>query len=231
MMSLRESTILKGVAILFMLYLHLFNRLENVDLCITHLSVGNIPLVHLFTRCTNPVPFYLILSGYGLYASYKNGKKQNSLKRVLKLYIHYWITLVLFVFLGCWVIGSEIYPGSFEKILENFCGWRTSYNSEIWFLFPYILLVFFATHLFRFLDRVAFLPTILIISMLLLASNILISLFGSSYLYSHYWALKFVLYMGLLFPFMLGAMMVKYDIVNKFKIRGGFLFVVTDCGW
>lgn len=81
MMSLRESTILKGVAILFMLYLHLFNRLENVDLCITHLSVGNIPLVHLFTRCTNPVPFYLILSGYGLYASYKNGKKTEFFKK------------------------------------------------------------------------------------------------------------------------------------------------------
>ena len=31
MMSIRETTILKGVAILFMLYLHLFNQMANVN--------------------------------------------------------------------------------------------------------------------------------------------------------------------------------------------------------
>ena len=66
-MSIRETTILKGVAILFMLYLHLFNQMANVNLCTTYLSIRGVPFVHLFSRCTGPVAFYLILSGYGLY--------------------------------------------------------------------------------------------------------------------------------------------------------------------
>ena len=132
-MSIRETTILKGVAILFMLYLHLFNQMANVNLCTTYLSIRGVPFVHLFSRCTGPVAFYLILSGYGLYISSKSGRKQNSLKRILKLYVHYWITLILFIPLGCRVIGSQVYPGSFSKFLENVTGWNTSYNGEIWF--------------------------------------------------------------------------------------------------
>ena len=64
MMSIRETTILKGVAILFMLYLHLFNQMANVNLCTTYLSIRGVPFVHLFSRCTGPVAFYLILSVY-----------------------------------------------------------------------------------------------------------------------------------------------------------------------
>ena len=75
MMSIRETTILKGVAILFMLYLHLFNQMANVNLCTTYLSIRGVPFVHLFSRCTGPVAFYLILSGYGLYISSKSGTK------------------------------------------------------------------------------------------------------------------------------------------------------------
>lgn len=53
MMSIRETTILKGVAILFMLYLHLFNQMANVNLCTTYLSIRGVPFVHLFSRCTS----------------------------------------------------------------------------------------------------------------------------------------------------------------------------------
>lgn len=48
-MSIRETTILKGVAILFMLYLHLFNQMANVNLCTTYLSIRGVPFVHLFS--------------------------------------------------------------------------------------------------------------------------------------------------------------------------------------
>lgn len=109
-MSIRETTILKGVAILFMLYLHLFNQMANVNLCTTYLSIRGVPFVHLFSRCTGPVAFYL---------------------------------------------------------------------------------------------------------------------FGQSYLYSHQLAYMPVLYMSLLFPFMLGAMLVKYDIINKCKLwRCKSLFIL-----
>lgn len=219
-MSIKETIILKGVAILFMLYLHLFNQMANVDLCTTYLSVGGIPFVYLFSRCTNPVVFYLILSGYGLYVSYKSGRKQNPLKRIVKLYVHYWITLVLFVLLGCWVVGSQVYPGTFPKFLENVTGWITSYNGEIWFLFPYVLLAVSSPFLFRLLNKVRFLSVFLMTGILYFIAYVLIHLFGQSYLYLHQLAYMPILYIILLFPFMLGAMLVKYNIVNKCKTRG-----------
>lgn len=220
MMSIREITILKGVAILFMLYLHLFNPMANVDLCTTYLSIGGVPFVHLFSRCTGPVAFYLILSGYGLYISYKSGRKQNSLERILKLYVHYWITLILFVPLGCWVIGCQVYPGTFCKFLENVTGWIPSYNGVIWFLVPYVLLAVSSPFLFRMLNKMSFLSVFIVTGTLYFMAYVLIHLFGQSYLYSHQLAYMPVLYMDLLFPFILGAMLVKYDIVNKCKLGG-----------
>ncbi len=152
-MSIRETTILKGVAILFMLYLHLFNQMANVNLCTTYLSIRGVPFVHLFSRCTGPVAFYLILSGYGLYISSKSGRKQNSLKRILKLYVHYWITLILFIPLGCRVIGSQVYPGSFSKFLENVTGWNTSYNGGNMVFVSVCFIDYFFTILVSYIEQ------------------------------------------------------------------------------
>ena len=69
-MSKQETQELKGVAILLMLFLHLFNHEHEVALCSNSIFINGIPLVHLMTRMANPVPFFVILSGYGLYASY-----------------------------------------------------------------------------------------------------------------------------------------------------------------
>lgn len=44
MMSKSETSILKGVAILFMLYLHLFNQPANVALCEIYLSIGGVDI-------------------------------------------------------------------------------------------------------------------------------------------------------------------------------------------
>ena len=72
-MSKQESQELKGIAILFMLFLHLFNHEQEVASCSNTIFIDGIPLVHLMTRMTNPVPFFVILSGYGLCASYYRG--------------------------------------------------------------------------------------------------------------------------------------------------------------
>lgn len=139
----------------------------------------------------------------------------------------YWITLILFIPLGCRVIGSQVYPGSFSKFLENVTGWNTSYNGEIWFLFPYVLLTISSPFLFHILNKMRLLSVFIVTGTLYLLAYVLIHLFGQSYLYSHQLAYMPVLYMSLLFPFMLGAMLVKYDIINKCKLwRCKSLFIL-----
>ena len=69
-MTKDDTQMLKGVAILLMLWLHLFNRIENVDLCHNLVSLHGKPLAHFLAGCADPVAFFLFLSGYGLYKSY-----------------------------------------------------------------------------------------------------------------------------------------------------------------
>lgn len=66
---------MKGVAILLMLFLHLFNRQGNVELCSPILYVGDTPLITYLVRATNPVAFFLILGGYGMYSVWRKGDK------------------------------------------------------------------------------------------------------------------------------------------------------------
>jgi hypothetical protein len=70
-MSKEESTLLKGVAILFMLFLHLFMRTDLTACCHPLLFVGSVPFVHIMTWSCPPVGIFLILSGYGLSYVYR----------------------------------------------------------------------------------------------------------------------------------------------------------------
>ena len=64
--SKADTMAVKGVAILFMLFAHLFNRLQLVDLSTPLAYVGEQPLVSLLIFAMSPVHFFIFLSGYGL---------------------------------------------------------------------------------------------------------------------------------------------------------------------
>ena len=111
--------------------------MPNVSLCEYFFTIGDVPFVHLLTRACNPVSFFLILGGYGMYIVYRKGD-QNRYTRILKLYIHYWVILAIFLLVGFISWGRT--PGSFLTILSNATGFQATYNGEIWFLLPYALL-------------------------------------------------------------------------------------------
>lgn len=83
-MTKDESLLMKGVAILLMLFLHLFNQMANIELCQNLVTIGGVPLVHILSRAASPVPFFVILSGYGLY-KVRNRTNNNVWKRIWKL--------------------------------------------------------------------------------------------------------------------------------------------------
>lgn len=64
---------IKGIAILLMVFLHLFQSADEIAGLGFIISVGDIPLIVYLRRMCNPVPFFLILSGYGLYSVYSQG--------------------------------------------------------------------------------------------------------------------------------------------------------------
>lgn len=140
-MNKETSIIIKGIAILMMLFYHLFGRDDLGDLCTPLLYIGNTPLVKYFSNACYPVSFFMILSGYGLTYCYKKNQLSPSIqgKRILKLYVHYWLVLLIFVTIGHF-IKPDIYPNDLLHVLANIVGIRCTYNGETWFLLPYTII-------------------------------------------------------------------------------------------
>lgn len=136
----------KGIAIVFMLLLHLFCTKNYLGLYQPVLFIGDIPLMYylaLFGDCC--VAIYCFCSGYGLFISYKkddNKYVKDNLNRIFKLYINYWIILLLFVVvLGPLTGQSENYPGNIKKFILTFTAIDPAYNGAWWFFTTYIILV------------------------------------------------------------------------------------------
>ena len=140
-MNKETSTIIKGIAILMMLFYHLFGRDDLGDLCTPLLYIGNTPLVKYLSNACYPVSFFMILSGYGLTYCYKKNQLSLSIqsKRILKLYVHYWLILLIFVTIGHF-IKPDVYPNDLLHVLANIVGIRCTYNGETWFLLPYTII-------------------------------------------------------------------------------------------
>lgn len=142
----KQVKITKGIAILFMLLLHLFCTKSYQGIYTPILFIGDVPLVYyfaLFGDCC--VAIYCFCSGYGLLISYTKNKEnyvKNNLIRIFKLYINYWIILLIFVvILGPLMGRGNSYPGSLKKFLLSFLAIEPAYNGAWWFLTTYIILV------------------------------------------------------------------------------------------
>ena len=109
-MTIQKSNQLKAIAVLMMLFLHLFNR-DHKEIFTPLIFIGERPLsYYLSLFCDACVPIFAFVSGYGLYYQYnQNPKSYNKKKsiRLKKLFLNYWIILLLFpVALGI-LIGSQ----------------------------------------------------------------------------------------------------------------------------
>lgn len=219
-MSRQESQIMKGVAILLMLFLHLFNQQANVALCTTFLHIGDAPLISYLVRAASPVSFFLILGGYGMYCVWQKGDKHRW-SRLWKLMLHYWIVLLAFVSIGC-LINSEKYPGGWLKVLENMTAFKTSYNGEMWFLFPYVCLTLLSPWLFKLCERFRVRYILLVFFVISIGTSFIISRYGDQYLYRNMWVYNPFLIVHLSFAFLLGAMAAKCKFFEHQYSKLGF---------
>ena len=232
----KDIKITKGVAILFMLFLHLFCRKDINELYTTFINIKEVPLVYYLALFGDAcVPIYCFVSGYGLFTSNRNGNNQNrnNLKRISKLLLNYWIVLIIFVMIGFLFGKAAIFPGSLVKFMLNFFVLSSSYNGAWWFLQTYIILVILSPLLFKLVKQSNSLS-------LLLASNII-------YLLSYMQRIKHIIHFGDNFilvttvnavvlvgtsqlPFIIGAIFSKEKTYSKFYIRfDSFKFKNTLC--
>ena len=215
-MSKEQTTMLKGIAILMMLFLHLFMNPGFADKCEPLLWIGDIPFATILARACGPVGFFLLCSGYGMSYLYHRGRLTfaGQWHRVLKLYLNYWLILLIFVPI-CSIVVPETFPGTVTTAIENVTGWNTDvYNHPAWFILPYALISLTSPWLFRIVSRIGMLMSIVVSFVLSYLSMYVISRYIAPAGLHHAWYSIFITYFDLLLPFMLGAY------VNYRKERG-----------
>lgn len=214
-MTKQDTSILKGIAILFMVWLHCFNERISHVLDYVDITFGGDKLSFIITRLTGPVELYILLSGYGLYYTYTHRASIGWISRLSKLYGLYAFTLLIFVPMVC-ALGNEQYSLGLADIISNVTGWNTTYNVTIWFLFPYAVTVVLASRLFLWLDTKAYL--MIISSFGLYIGAYLISwLSHHDHIASMYAINELVRVLNMEFPFIIGAVLCKYDLISKVK--------------
>ena len=204
-----RSVIIRGVAILAMLWLHLFNILKNVALCGPMASVCGMPWAHWLTAACNPVLLFVLLSGYGHYLTRERTSFRQLCKRVGRLYVVWWVVLAVFV-----GVAQVMEPGRYLdnawEVVGNALAWRVTFNAEAWFLFPYAMLSLSSKVLFALLDRAGEVVTLLVTLMIYASCSWLVKDEQVQALGIPHSLYMLLLYGRLIFFFMVGAWMCRH---------------------
>lgn len=138
-----DSTAAKGMAVLAMVFLHLFCRIDNLPYT-PLLMLGKTPLIYYFGLFGDIcVPIYCFISGYAQYLLNDNsnsGMFRKSIKRLGLLWLNYAVVLSLFSIIGL-IVGSNTIPGSVMSFIGNLFVVGMSYNGAWRFVITYALLV------------------------------------------------------------------------------------------
>ncbi len=208
-MTREQSAIIKGFAILFMLIYHLDNivGIQGLD---------NVFAVDLLTA-SHPINYFLIVSGYGLYCAFKNIRLSWSylFKRTLKLYIAFWLVLLIFILGLGPILYPNHYPNNLNFIILNALGWRWDYCRFTWFLLPYIFMSFSAKFVFQIIDRWGNVVSLLCSMFLYIVASFLISRYFDLWLSTHYLVYHIVLWAQTLFGLTIGAVLARITIAGK----------------
>lgn len=116
-LSLKDTNILKGVALMMLLWHHLFYTRNGMY---TELCVGKYELAEMFARiCKLCVAIFVMLSGYGLTVQAEKNGGINSIgsfyrHRFSKLFVNYWFIWLLFV-----PVGVLVFDRGFEEVYQT----------------------------------------------------------------------------------------------------------------
>ncbi len=224
-LSYQDSMVLRGIAILMMIFLHCFNY-QPQDTYIDIVIGGNTLSWWLTRTASLCVPLYCILSGYGLYKKYPYdyGYCWSKARILIK---RYWI--FLFIFWGIGVLWFDAYKIELSTLLSNFLGYDTTYNPTLWFLLPYLCIMLFSPLLIKWFNQ----------TNLWKCATLVILAYGFAFfclkMYSMgAWSIPagvrvILSAIQLLFSFMCGAIMAKYGIPklnlsNNWAVKGNVIF-------
>lgn len=215
-MTKQETQIMKGVAILLMVWVHLCWEYPTLE---HHLYVGDKPLLSFLGGATNPVNFFLLLSGYGMHFIYKKGQEdKHRWSRLGKLYAHWIVCVLMFLCIGL-VLGRHYNEVGMGQLLLNMTAIDPSWYHPGWFVVPFCLLSLSSFYIFRLTDKF---KTIWVLAAAFLFGTCVLyitSRIGSDYIFKNLWMFIPLHYCDLIPAFVFGAMMHRES--GKWRISLG----------
>lgn len=167
-LSLKDTNILKGIAIMLMLCHHAFFRPYNGYMDVDIHGHG---LVNTFAlMCKVCVSIFVFISGYGLSEKYKEGEYINIKRfywnRFVKLFANYWLVWLIFVPMSALCFGPSVTDqyGNNHIVIKMFLDFlgiinlfdRYPYNPTWWF-YSCIIGLYLLFPVFHSLSRKSFL--------------------------------------------------------------------------
>ncbi len=213
-----DTTFAKGIAILFLLFHHLFYLQPKMGLMLDSGRTLEYYVANAMKVC---VAMFLLLSGYGIFESTKSkaiNYFQFMKKNLVKILMNYWFIWLLFVPVGFLIIGpdflTKVYYVKIAKHLAiNFTGlqelfMKPSIISAWWFIS--LIIAFYAVFpLIKWLMQkshiTAFATLIGTFFMAKYNSRLALSFFNTAFL--SMW----------LFSFVAGCFIAKYNLFSKLK--------------
>lgn len=148
--SKRDSKVLKGIAIISMLMLHLFCRKENLPYT-PLIWIGETPLIYylgLFGDIC--VSIFCFISGYAHYIQSSN--KITTRERyihLLRFFIKFLVIVLLSSLIGL-ISRNPTLPGNWKEFIFNCLTIKNSYNGAWWYVNTYLLIVLLQPIFYRF---------------------------------------------------------------------------------
>ncbi|MDE5987100.1 MAG: hypothetical protein K2H16_07490 [Prevotella sp.] len=225
-MSKDTSIQLKGIAILLMLWLHLFSSYDMTAYYTSTVCwINGDPLPYALRKLgAMCVPMYAFLGGIGLTATYTNSKtgKIQTWRRVSRLYTNLWAVLLLFYPMGA-TLNPELFLTSPADIIQNAIGLKYSFNGAWWFLLPYALIILASntviSHMLRAGTRKETLYLLLSIAGWLMAYMAMDQHISTGTDIADSLLTTALNTLTIFFPFLSGVSMRKHSIVTKLKKR------------
>lgn len=156
--SKKDTKVVKGIAINFMIYHHLFAFPERFPEDISYISTfsvaNNTISFWIGVSCNLALMLFVFLSGYGTYISSQENYKGTifAANKIKKLYFAFWKVFIIFIPI-CMALNVPQVTKDLKVFILNFTGIVTTYVHEWWFILPFVILMIIFPFVKKLLEK------------------------------------------------------------------------------
>lgn len=234
-----DTKVVKGIAIILMLYHHLFAFPDRLPEGIQYVSAFSLSgetisyWIGLFGKIC--VALFTFMAGYGTYYSCKNkdDNRKAIYNKLKSLYILFWQVFIVFIPI-CMALDVPRVTKNLEALIWNFTGLQITYNGEWWFFTPFVLLTLAYPVIKRFLNRknadffIDVLVAFAICNMVVFVLPNIVKLPMFTRLVNSIFWVNIRRTLELLPVFLLGGSFAKHNVMNfiKNKFAGNYIYSI-----